>query len=121
MSSSSRRRTLRWSPSAASCGVVEFDFDRFVGNKHNKLHKLATVTLTGPARMAISSSSTCRSRSTGSSATGWEIWYQGGFRAAPDRRHRDLQLSAQSDVLKPPRRAVDYRDAGLAALIHGAG
>jgi hypothetical protein len=30
-----------------SCGVVEFDFDRFVGNPHNKLHKLATVTLTG--------------------------------------------------------------------------
>jgi hypothetical protein len=26
-----------------TCGVVEFDFDRFVGNPHNKLHKLATV------------------------------------------------------------------------------
>ena len=31
----------------ASCGTVEFDFDRFVGNPHNKLHKLATVTLNG--------------------------------------------------------------------------
>jgi hypothetical protein len=29
--------------------VVEFDFDRFVGNSHNKLHKLATVTLNGPS------------------------------------------------------------------------
>ena len=29
------------------CGVVEFDFDRFVGNPHNKLHRLATVNLTG--------------------------------------------------------------------------
>jgi hypothetical protein len=27
------------------CGVVEFDFDRFVGNKKNKLHELATVNL----------------------------------------------------------------------------
>jgi hypothetical protein len=31
----------------ASCGTVEFDFDRFVGNPHNKLHKLATVSLNG--------------------------------------------------------------------------
>jgi hypothetical protein len=31
----------------ASCGTVEVDFDRFVGNPHNKLHKLATVTLNG--------------------------------------------------------------------------
>ncbi len=30
-----------------TCGVVEFDFDRFVGNPHNKLHKLATVNLNG--------------------------------------------------------------------------
>jgi hypothetical protein len=30
-----------------TCGVVEFDFDRFVGNPHNKLHMLATVNLTG--------------------------------------------------------------------------
>ncbi len=30
-----------------ACGVVEFDFDRFVGNPHNKLHKLATVNLNG--------------------------------------------------------------------------
>jgi hypothetical protein len=29
------------------CGVVEFDFDRFIGNPHNKLHKLATVNLNG--------------------------------------------------------------------------
>jgi hypothetical protein len=27
------------------CGVVEFDFDRFVGNPKNKLHELATVNL----------------------------------------------------------------------------
>jgi hypothetical protein len=30
-----------------TCGVVEFDFDRFVGNPHDKLHKLATVNLNG--------------------------------------------------------------------------
>ena len=30
-----------------TCGAVEFDFDRFVGNPHNKLHKLATVNLSG--------------------------------------------------------------------------
>jgi hypothetical protein len=30
-----------------TCGVVEFDFDRFVGNPHNKLHTLATVNLNG--------------------------------------------------------------------------
>ena len=30
-----------------TCGVVEFDFDRFVGNPRNKLHKLATVNLNG--------------------------------------------------------------------------
>ena len=29
-----------------SCGVVEIDFNRFVGNSHNKNHKLATVNLT---------------------------------------------------------------------------
>jgi hypothetical protein len=29
-----------------TCGTVEFDFDRFVGNPKNKLHKLATVNLT---------------------------------------------------------------------------
>jgi hypothetical protein len=28
-----------------TCGVVEFDFDRFVGNPHDKLHELATVNL----------------------------------------------------------------------------
>ena len=27
--------------------MVEFDFDRFVGNPHNKLHTLATVNLNG--------------------------------------------------------------------------
>ena len=37
-----------------SCGVVEFDFDRFVGNPHNKLHTLATVNLTGSNKAAIS-------------------------------------------------------------------
>ena len=31
-----------------TCGVVEFDFDRFVGNPRNKLHMLATVNLNGP-------------------------------------------------------------------------
>ena len=30
-----------------TCGVVEFDFDRFVGNPHDKLHELATVNLSG--------------------------------------------------------------------------
>jgi hypothetical protein len=30
-----------------TCGVVEFDFDRFVGNPHNKLHELATLNLNG--------------------------------------------------------------------------
>lgn len=30
-----------------TCGVVEFDFDRFVGNPHNSLHTLATVNLNG--------------------------------------------------------------------------
>ncbi len=29
-----------------SCGVVEIDFNRFVGNSHNKNHELATVNLT---------------------------------------------------------------------------
>ncbi len=29
------------------CGTVEFDFTRFAGNKHDKLHKLATVNLDG--------------------------------------------------------------------------
>jgi hypothetical protein len=29
-----------------SCGVVEIDFNRFVGNSHNANHKLATVNLT---------------------------------------------------------------------------
>ena len=28
-----------------NCGVVEFDWTRFVGNKHDKLHTLATVNL----------------------------------------------------------------------------
>ncbi|HEY1567785.1 MAG TPA: hypothetical protein VGF68_12240, partial [Solirubrobacteraceae bacterium] len=31
-----------------SCGVVEIDFNRFVGNSHNKDHELATVNLNAP-------------------------------------------------------------------------
>ena len=31
-----------------SCGVVEIDFNRFVGNTHNQNHELATVNLTAP-------------------------------------------------------------------------
>ena len=30
------------------CGVVEIDFNRFVGNSHNKNHELATVNLDAP-------------------------------------------------------------------------
>ena len=33
-----------------SCGVVEFDFDKFIGDPHNKLHTLATVNLNGSSR-----------------------------------------------------------------------
>ncbi len=31
-----------------NCGVVEIDFNRFVGNTHNQNHELATVNLNAP-------------------------------------------------------------------------
>ena len=74
----------------AHCGVVEFDFDKFVGNPHDKLHKLATVDLNGSEQEQRSSELITvalpvhRLRVDGDGRSG----DQGSVRAAADRRHR---------------------------------
>ena len=84
-----------------TCGVVEFDFDRFVGNPHDKLHKLATVNLNRSDKSGdfdlinVALPVHRLERTDGRSRD------QGRFRAPADLRHRDHQLAERSQAAPP--------------------